>query len=110
MTEAGGGASHEPRNVPWTFSDEVGAMNFTEAVLTAIVLSATFGGFLSCMYLFGLFGSRGFAFFDPAALACLFLLSLAYYICGGIRVLAACLRHEAERWRQRQQRRRPHFD
>jgi len=76
----------------------------------AIVLSATFGGFLSCMYLFGLFGSRGFAFFDPAALACLFLLSLAYYICGGIRVLAACLRHEAERWRQRQQRRRPHFD
>ena len=78
----------------------------------AIVLSATFGGFLGCMYLYGLCGSRGFAFFDPAALASLLFLSAAYYVGGGVRVLAACFRHEAARWQARGQqgRRRPHAD
>ena len=32
----GGGPSHRPRVLPWTFSDEVGAMNFYSSILAAL--------------------------------------------------------------------------
>ena len=36
MVGQGGGPSHEPVPVDWTFSDEVGAMNFYSAIVTAL--------------------------------------------------------------------------
>ena len=37
MTAMGGGPSHRPQLIEWTFSDEVGAMNFYASILNAIV-------------------------------------------------------------------------
>jgi crotonobetainyl-CoA:carnitine CoA-transferase CaiB-like acyl-CoA transferase len=37
MVQAGGGPSYEPRNVDWTFSDEVGAVNFYASICAALV-------------------------------------------------------------------------
>ena len=35
-TAMGGGPSHEPRLIEWTFSDEVGAMHFYSSILAAL--------------------------------------------------------------------------
>merc|ERR550514_306488 len=37
LIKNGGGESHEPRPVPWVFSDHVGANNFYAAIVTALV-------------------------------------------------------------------------
>jgi formyl-CoA transferase len=44
MVSQGGGPSHTPMAAEWALADEVGAMNFTTAILAAIVARGTNGG------------------------------------------------------------------
>merc|ERR1719159_1125575 len=37
MTAMGGGPSHQPMRIEWTFADEVGAMNFLSSILMGLV-------------------------------------------------------------------------
>ena len=43
-TAMGGGPSHEPRLIEWTFSDEVGAMHFYSSILAALFARSANGG------------------------------------------------------------------